>query len=83
MNIYLADLPTWSTTALSFTAGALPNVTNDTSALSKHLGHCKIANKRLFAAHCAAETMHGFAMGRFITTLVVAFVLIGCYALAV
>ena len=83
MNTYFSDLPTWSTTALGLGPDALPGVIHDGSALSKHLDHCKIANKRLFAAHCAAETIHGFVIGRFVTTLVVAFVLIGCYALAV
>ena len=80
MNTYLTALPLWSTTALSFNIDALPN---DASALCKHLNHCKVPNKRLFAMHCAAETMHGFVMGRFITTLVVVFVLIGGYFLAI
>lgn len=80
MNTYLTALPLWSTTALSFNVVALPN---DASALCKHLDHCKVTNKRLFAMHCAAEMMHGFVMGRFITTLVVVFVLIGGYFLAV
>ena len=85
MNTYFAALPLWSTTALSFTSEAVPttfNISNDASALCKHLGHCKVPNKRLFAMHCAAETMHGFVMGRFVTTLAVVFVLIGGYFLA-
>ena len=83
MNINHTALPLWSTTAHSFSTNALPNVANDASALCKHLDHCKVTNKRLFAMHCAVEMMHGFVMGRFVTTLVVAFVLIGCYSLAV
>lgn len=86
MNTYLAALPLWSTTALSFNSDALPNITNvanDASALCKHLDHCKVPNKRIFAMHCVAEEMHGFAMGRFVTTLVVVFVLIGGYFLAI
>ena len=85
MNTYLAALPFWSTTALSFNVDACQylNIVNDASALCKHLGHCKVTNKRLFAMHCAAEMMHGFVMGRFITTLVVVFVLIGGYFLAI
>ena len=83
MSKYLSALPSWSTSALSFNADALPNVANDASALCQHLDHCKVTNKRLFAMHCAAETMHGFVMGRFITTLAVVFVLIGGYFLAV
>jgi hypothetical protein len=80
MNTNNTELPMWSTAALSFSTDALPN---DASALCNHLGHCKVANKRLFAMHCAVEVMHGFVVGRFVTTLVVAFVLIGCYSLAV
>jgi hypothetical protein len=78
MNTYIAASPSWSTTALSFNIDTLPS---DASALSKHLAHCEVPNKRLFAMRCAAETMHGFVMGRFITTLAVVFALIGGYSL--
>lgn len=86
MNKYLSALPSWSTSALSFKVDALSNVANvanDASILCQHLDHCKVTNKRLFAMHCAAEAMHGFVMGRFITTLAVVFVLIGGYFLVV
>jgi hypothetical protein len=55
---------------------------NDTSALRTHLDHCKVDNKRLFAAHCATEKIHGFVSGRFVSTLVVFFVVIVGYFLA-
>jgi hypothetical protein len=80
MNTNHTALPLWSTTALSFSEDALPK---DASALGKHLNHCKVAHGQLFAMRCAVEMMHGFVVGRFVTTLVVAFVLIGCYSLAV
>jgi hypothetical protein len=73
-------LPLWSTTALGFSEDALPD---DASALGKHLNHCKVAHGRLFAMRCVVDMLHGFVAGRFVTTLVVAFVLIGCYSLAV
>lgn len=57
------------------------NIATDAYALRKHLDHCKVPNQRLFAMHCAAETMNGFVMGRFITTLAVVFALIGGYFL--
>ncbi len=80
MNTYITALPSWSTTAFSLNIDALPY---DTSALCKHLVHCNVPNKRLFAMRCAAETIHGFVMGRFITTLAVFFVLIGgCFIAA-
>jgi hypothetical protein len=71
MNTHLAVLPGFA------------NVANDASALCKHLDHCKVPNKPLFAMHCAAETMHGFVIGRFVTTLAVVFVLAGGYFLAI
>jgi hypothetical protein len=86
MNKYLSALPSWSTSALSFNVDALSNVSNvanDATALCQHLDHCKVTNKRLFAVHCAAEAMHGFVMGRFITTLALVFVLSAGYFLVV
>jgi hypothetical protein len=80
MNTNHTSLPFWSTTALSISEDTLPK---DASVLYNHIDHCKVGNKRLFAMHCAAEKVHGFVLGRFVTTLVVAFVLIGCYSLAV
>jgi hypothetical protein len=80
MNTNHTALPYWSTTALSISEDTLPK---DASVLCNHIDHCKVENKRMFAMHCAAEKVHGFVLGRFVTTLVVAFVLIGCYSLAV
>jgi hypothetical protein len=80
MKTHQTTLPFWSTTVLSISENALPS---DATDLRKHLDHCKVINKPLFAAYCAVEKMHGFVVGRFVTTLVVAFVLIGCYSLAV
>jgi hypothetical protein len=54
----------------------------DASALRKHLEYCKVPSQRLFAIHCAAEVMHGFVIGRFVSTLVAIFVVIGGYFLA-
>lgn len=79
MNTHHPVLPMWSTTALSLSEDALPK---DASTLCQHLDHCKVAHKRLFAMHCTVELMHGFVVGRFVTTLVVAFALIGGYCLA-
>lgn len=80
MNTNHIAIPLWSTTALSSGTDTLPN---DASALCNHLDHCRVENKRLFAMHCAAEKVHGFVLGRFVSTLMVAFVLIGSYSLAV
>jgi hypothetical protein len=83
MNTYFANLPLWSTTARCFSEEAVPSVATDASSLCKHLDHCKVPNRQIFAMHCAAEMMHGFVLGRFVTTLVVVFILIGSYFLVV
>ena len=77
-NTYPDLLPLWSGTELNFNP---IHLLGDTSALSKHLDHCKVENKKLFAIWCGVDLIHGFVMRRFITTVVVAFILIGSYSL--
>lgn len=79
-NTLPVELPLWKNTAMNFSAVNLPN---DVSALSKHLDLCKVENKRLFKIYCAVELINNFVVGRFVTTLVVTFVLIGSYYLVV
>jgi len=45
--------------------------------VGEHLDLCKSLSGRLFAVRCVAELTHGFVAARFVTTLVVVFVLIG------
>lgn len=79
-NKYPDVLPLWSATELSFSPIYL---LGDASALSKHLDHCKVVNKKLFAMRCGVDLLHSFVLRRFVTTVVVAFILIGSYSLVV
>lgn len=45
-------------------------------ALGNHLGLCRSPHGRLFALHCVAESVHGFIVARFVTTLVIVALLI-------
>ncbi len=42
------------------------------SALGEHLGLCKATHRHVFALHCAVQSMHGFIVSRFVTSLVIA-----------
>ena len=64
----------WSTASFGNTAETSPM---ELSALGAHLELCQRAHGRLFFLQCAAQTMHGFVVGRFVTTVVVVALLIG------
>jgi hypothetical protein len=66
--------PFWSTTCYDDSSETSPM---ELSALGEHLTVCKGAHSRLFSLQCAAETMHGFVVTRFVTTLVIVALLIG------
>jgi len=74
MHTKSITIPLWSTASFGDTAETSPM---ELSALGAHMAACKMLKGHLFAAHCAAEAMHGFVAGRLVTTLVVAAVLIG------
>ncbi|NDP40039.1 MAG: hypothetical protein GZ093_15020 [Rhodoferax sp.] len=64
----------WSTASFGNTAETSPM---ELSALGAHLELCRRAHGPLFFLQCAAQTMHGFVVGRFVTTVVVVALLIG------
>ncbi len=64
----------WSTASFGDAADASPL---ELSALGAHLELCQRSHGRLFSLQCAAQTMHGFVVGRFVTTVVVVALLIG------
>ncbi|MBA3057849.1 MAG: hypothetical protein KJ614_13375 [Gammaproteobacteria bacterium] len=68
----------WSTASFGDNAETSPV---ELSALGAHLELCQESHGRLFFLQCAAQTMHGFVVGRFVTTLVVAALLIGVVSL--
>ena len=69
----------WSTSAF---ARADESPSSQTSTLGEHLGLCRAARGRLFAWRCGVEAMHRFVAARFVTSLLVATVLIGASLLA-
>jgi hypothetical protein len=73
MNTQVGAIPCWSTTANNQRAD---NFLIEASVLREHIGHCKKPYGRLYGVVCAADAMHGFAVSRFVTTLVVVAALI-------
>jgi hypothetical protein len=78
MNTNIINTPYWSTASFGDNADTSPM---ELSALGEHLDLCRGSRERLFGLHCAAQTMHGFVAARFVTTLVVAALLIGIASL--
>lgn len=78
MNTNIIITPRWSTASFGDNADTSPM---ELSALGEHLNLCKGLRGRLFALHYVAQTMHGFVATRFVTTLVVAALLIGIASL--
>ncbi|MHB8948130.1 MAG: hypothetical protein ACYC4S_03580 [Rhodoferax sp.] len=68
----------WSTASFGDAADTSPL---ELSALGAHLELCQRSHGRLFFLQCAAQTMHGFVVGRFVTTVVVVALLIGVLSL--
>jgi hypothetical protein len=64
----------WSTASIGHTADASAT---ELSALGAHLQLCTVPNGRILAMQCLAQSMHGFAVSRFVTTLVVLALLVG------
>lgn len=70
--------PCWSTAAVG---GAASASAVELSGLGEHLHLCNGARGALFGFQRAAETVDGFVAPRFVTTLVVATLLMGVTAL--
>lgn len=73
------DRNRWSTAAFSDPADTTPMELN---ALGEHFDNCQGRRGRWFSLQCMAEALHGSVAPRFVTTLVVATVMIGVGALA-
>jgi hypothetical protein len=69
----------WSTSSFGAPLAA-PG--DELSTLGEHLHACRDRGRRLFAVACGAEAMHRFVASKFVTTLVVAAVLLGLLMLA-
>ena len=72
--------PFWSTA--SFGGSIDTSLPMERSDLCAHMDTCKGSHGRWFALQCAGEIMNRFIAPRFVTTLVVATVVIGVAALA-
>lgn len=68
----------WSTAAFGDAAETSPT---ELSALGAHLNLCKGPHRGLVALQCAALQMQGFVASRFVTTLVIAALLMGLTSL--
>ena len=59
----------WSTSSFGETADTSSLEQN---ALGEHLGLCQTSHGGIFRLRCAAETLHGFVAPRFVTSLLLA-----------
>jgi hypothetical protein len=64
---------TWSTSSFGDSADTSPG---ELQAMGEHLGLCRASSGRIFRLRCAAETLHGFVAPRFVTSLVLALLLL-------
>ena len=69
-----ASIPFWSTASFGEAADTSPM---ELSALGEHLGHCNGCRGRMFNLRRIGEAVHGFVASRFVTTLVVATLMLG------
>lgn len=79
MSSHAVATPSWTTAAFGDSPDTSPMELNE---LGDHLGRCKSSRGRWFSLQCAAQTTHGFVSSRFVTTLVVAALLLGGVLLA-
>jgi hypothetical protein len=73
MSIETHSVPRWATASYGVPADTSPM---ELSALGQHLDLCRGKHGRLSSLRCAAERVHGFAAARFISTLLVAALLV-------
>ena len=78
MNADARSAPRWSTSSFGDAPDFSPK---ELSSLREHLGRCKKPRGRLCALQCFAETLDEFLAPRFITTVMVATLLIVAAAL--
>lgn len=71
--------PRWTTASIPDATDTSPM---ELSELGAHIDRCNDSRGRWFALRCAADAVHDFVAPRFVTTLLVAGVLIGLAALA-
>jgi len=78
MNTSIIFKSRWSTASFGDTADTSPM---ELSALGAHLALCRKSHGHLFFLQCVAQNIHGFVVGRFVTTVVVVALLIGVFSM--
>lgn len=71
--------PRWTTASIPDATDTSPM---ELSELGAHVDRCNGCRGRWFALRCAADAVHDFVAPRFVTTLLVAALVIGLAALA-
>lgn len=71
--------PRWTTASIPDATDTSPM---ELSELGAHVDRCNGCRGRWFALRCAADAVHDFVAPRFVTTLLVASLVIGLAALA-
>jgi hypothetical protein len=79
MNPKALDGPCWSTASYGGNTDTSPL---ELGALGEHMQVCKVSKGRLFGLHRAAHQVHGFVAARFVTSLLLAALLIAAGSLA-
>lgn len=79
MNTQALLGPCWSTASFGDDTDTSPL---ELDALGQHMQTCNGSKGRLFGLHSAAHRVHGFISSRFVTTLVLAALLIAAGSLA-
>jgi len=79
MNAQVLSSSCWSTSSFSHSTDTSPIELRE---LGAHLARCRGCRGRWFAIQCMADALHEFVVRRFVTTVVVATMLIGLGNLA-
>ena len=79
MNTRALNSPRWNTASIPDATDTSPM---ELSELGAHIDLCNGCRGRWFALRCAADAVHDFVAPRFVTTLLVAAVVMGLAALA-
>ncbi len=79
MSTHTFHAPRWPTASIPDATDTSPM---ELSELGAHIDRCNGCRGRWFALRCAADAVHDFVAPRFVTTLLVATVVMGLAALA-
>ena len=74
MSTRAAPWPRWTTATAAEAGDTMPAELDE---LGAHVSDCNGCRGRWFTLQCAADAVHDFVAGRFVTTLMIAGALIG------